>query len=185
MRAGGVDRQPGGPKTVLLCGLVEAKPLPRKPRKPGAAAARSCGDCRACCLAFEIPEVKKACNEMCRHAGSNAGEPGCKIYGHRPEVCRKFECSWKHGLAGASDRPDLLGVMFYTVDLEDGQPGLAIVETTPGAFERPRVLAMIRQYQKRKPGRILLHRAAERRFAPTSIMIEGKPLGNSAKISGA
>ena len=185
MRAGGVDRRPEGPKTVLLSGLVEAKPLPRKPRVVGIAAARECGDCRACCMVFEIPEVKKPCNEMCRFAGNGAGEPGCKVYGHRPEVCREFECSWKHGLAGASDRPDRLGVMFYTVDLADGKPGLAIVETTAGAFERPRVLAMIRQYQIRKPGRVLLRRAADRSFALTSIMIEGKPLGSVAKIVGA
>lgn len=140
------------------------------------AAARSCGDCRVCCKIFEIAEVNKPLNTMCRHAGSGSGEPGCKIYGHRPDVCRSFECSWKLGLAGEHDRPDQLGVIFYTVNLEDGGPGLAIVESTAGAFKTPRVRALIAAYQERKPGRIILRTAEERRFRQASILIEGKPL---------
>ena len=124
--------------------------------------ARECGDCRVCCTLFEIAEVNKGLNRPCRHQ-SGPGEPGCKIYGHRPQVCREFECAWKQGLSGEGDRPDRLGIMLYTVQLEDGGPGLAIVEATPGAFEKPRVREMISIYQNRKPGRIILRRAEDRR----------------------
>lgn len=158
-------------------GVVEAKGNRTKP----VSSARECGDCRVCCTLFEIAEVNKGLNRPCRHQGK-AGEPGCKIYGHRPQVCRDFECAWKQGLSGEGDRPDRLGIMFYTVQLEDGGHGLAIVEATPGAFERPRVREMISIYQNRKPGRIILRRAEDRRFKQASVLIEGKPLSEAATV---
>ena len=158
-------------------GTVEAKGNRAKPVNT----ARECGDCRVCCTLFEIAEVNKGLNRPCRHQ-SGPGEPGCKIYGHRPQVCREFECAWKQGLSGEGDRPDRLGIMLYTVQLEDGGPGLAIVEATPGAFEKPRVREMISIYQNRKPGRIILRRAEDRRFKQASVLIEGKPLSEAATV---
>ena len=97
-------------------------------------------------------------------------------------MCRKFDCAWKQGLAGDRDRPDRLGVMLYTVTLEDGGHGLAIVEAVPGAFERRRVRDLIALYQERKPGRIILRRAEDRRFTQASVLIEGKPLAEAAPV---
>ncbi len=134
-----------------------------------------------CCTIFEIPEVKKPLNTVCRHAGA-PGAPGCRIYSHRPEVCRNFECAWKLGLGGDRDRPDELGVLLYTVNLEDGLPGLAIVESTPGAFDRPRVRQMIELYQSRKPGRIILRHAEDRQFKQASVLIEGKPFSSAPTV---
>lgn len=175
----------GGVKPTKT-GILESKktrPSPARvqvrPSLP--AAARSCGDCRACCTIFEIHEVKKGLNQPCRHQGAK-GAPGCRIYAHRPEVCRNFECAWKQGLAGNHDRPDRLGIMLYTVDLEDGGHGLAIVEVSPGAFERPRVREMIALYQSRKPGRIILRRAEDHRFKQASVLIEGKPLSDATPV---
>jgi hypothetical protein len=168
---------------------VEVKPTdpapqgstPNNNHRPSVRAARECGDCRVCCTLFEIPEVHKGLNEPCRHQGAK-GEAGCKIYGHRPEVCRKFDCAWKQGLAGDHDRPDRLGVMLYTVTLEDGGHGLAIVESTPGAFKTRRVRDMIALYQSRKPGRIILRRAEDQRFKQASVLIEGKPLADAETV---
>ncbi len=175
----------GAKNLAATVGGINATPAvndsARDRRATGVQSARDCGDCRVCCTLFEIPEVKKSLNEPCRHQGASDGS-GCKIYAHRPEVCRKFDCAWKLGLAGDFDRPDRLGVMFYTVDLEDGLPGLAIVESTPGAFERPRVRDMIALYQSRKPGRIILRRAEDRRFKQASVLIEGKPLAQAVTV---
>lgn len=169
---------PGSIAQTIVAGSAALKPKDRPLEKPpvGLASARECGDCRVCCTLFAIPEVKKDLNELCRHARSGPGVPGCKIYSHRPEVCQKFECAWKQGLASDCDRPDVLGVMFYTLNLEDGLPGLAIVESTPGAFDEPRVRELISIYQARKPGRIILRAAEDQRFRQATVLIEGKPL---------
>jgi hypothetical protein len=162
---------------------VETKPTPRPAasEKP-ISDARSCGDCRVCCTLFEIPEVKKDLNSPCRHESRNPSAPGCKIYAHRPQVCRTFECAWKLGLGTNRDRPDRLGIMLYTINLEDGLPGLAIVEAHPGAFQTKRVRDMIALYQARKPGRIILRRAEDRRFKQASVLIEGKPLADAPAV---
>jgi hypothetical protein len=55
---------------------------------------RSCGKCSMCCKFFIIPEVDKAKDEWCRHC--RPGKGGCMIYDQRPDVCKTFECMWKH-----------------------------------------------------------------------------------------
>lgn len=160
-------------KSGTSASTIEAKPI---------AKARQCGDCNTCCTLFEIPEVEKPLNARCRHQSSDADRPGCGIYEQRPEVCRAFECAWKLGLGAEHDRPDRLGIMLYTVNLEDGLPGLAIVESTPGAFETKRVRELIALYQKRKPGRIIVRRAPDRRFKQASLLINGTPLETAPKV---
>ena len=41
---------------------------------------------------------------------------------------------------------------------------------------------MIALYQARKPGRIILRRAADRRFKQASVLIEGKPLAEAPAV---
>ena len=144
---------------------------------------RQCGPCRACCRVFDIPELGKALNVLCRHANADRRKPGCGIYAERPSVCREFECAWKQGLAGDGDRPDRLGVMMYVVPLADGEPGLGVVEVRPGAFETPRVAAMLAEYNRRKPGRVIVRRAAEPRFRTVGLMVEGKPVRSGASAA--
>ena len=112
------------------------RPKPREDSPAAGQTARACGECRVCCTLFEIPEVSKALNAPCRHQSDDPKRPGCKIYENRPQVCRSFECAWKLGLGVERDRPDQLGIMLYTVNLEDGLPGLAIVEATPGSDQK-------------------------------------------------
>lgn len=138
---------------------------------------RLCGGCRACCVVFKIDEVKKDLNEPCRHLKPGP-KGGCVIYDDRPQVCRSFECAWKLGLGSVGDRPDRLGILCYTVNLEDGGPGLAVVETKLGAFQQKRVRELLQRYEQRKPGRVILRQAEELRFRPASISIEGKPMNN-------
>jgi hypothetical protein len=142
----------------------------------GLAPARECGPCSICCRLPDIPELNKPIDTMCGHADPSRKAGACTIYGKRPQVCREFECAWKQGLGGDYDRPDILGVMWQTVTMPDGQPGLGVVEAKAGALESPRVRKQLRQFEKRKPGRIVVRRAHEPTFSAVGVLIEGKPL---------
>jgi hypothetical protein len=60
---------------------------------------RHCGQCSACCKAFEIGEpLRKPANTWCQHC--RPGKGGCMIYQSRPEGCKEFKCSWLSGSLG-------------------------------------------------------------------------------------
>jgi hypothetical protein len=70
---------------------------------------RDCGNCTACCMVFQIPELKKPHYVLCSHCtGSN-----CGIYDTRPDVCRWYYCLWRR-IDAMPDlaRPDRLGIVF-------------------------------------------------------------------------
>lgn len=71
---------------------------------------RTCGACRACCIAPEIPELKKPAHVPCRHLC----KAGCSIYTapERPLLCGTFRCMWLDGAFPESYRPDRLGTIF-------------------------------------------------------------------------
>jgi hypothetical protein len=118
----------------------------------------------------------KPIDTWCRHCDTESASAPCRIYADRPQVCRDFDCAWKQGLGDDLDRPDILGVMWQTVTMADGEPGLGVVEFRPGALQSPRVRRQLRVFESRKPGRIVIRRAAEARFSPVSVLIEGKPM---------
>jgi len=60
-----------------------------KPRE--AADARNCGKCNLCCKLTAIPEFNKPDNTWCEHC--EVGK-GCRIYEHRPQMCRAFFCGY-------------------------------------------------------------------------------------------
>jgi hypothetical protein len=167
------------PEPLALVTVVGRPTPPARPstRRPEAdlAPARACGPCRVCCRLPDIPELNKPLNTWCRHCDTESAESPCRIYGYRPRVCREFDCAWKQGLGGDLDRPDILGVMWQTVTMPDGEPGLGVVEFRPGALDTPRVREQLRAFEARKPGRIIIRRAHEPRFSPVSVLIEGKP----------
>lgn len=134
-----------------------------------------------CCRLPDIPEMGKPINTWCRHYDRNGAEGGCVIYDRRPDVCREFDCAWKQGLGGPLDRPDILGVMWQTVTMPDGEAGLGVVEARDGALDTPRVRRQLREFESRKPGRIVVRRAHETRFSSVTVLIEGKPLRPATK----
>lgn len=142
---------------------------------------RACGPCRVCCRLPDIPELEKPINTWCRHIDQDRTDRACSIYDHRPGVCREFDCAWKQGLGGPLDRPDILGVMWQTVTMPDGEPGLGVVEARDGALETVRVRRQLREFEGRKPGRIIVRRAHETRFSSVTVLIEGKPLRPAMK----
>lgn len=67
-----------------------------------------CGECTACCCAFNINEVESAKREQCQYA-----ENGCQIYAVRPFVCQRYECAWLTQPNVHIDlRPDKCGAIF-------------------------------------------------------------------------
>ena len=141
-----------------------------------------CGPCRVCCRLPDIPELNKPINTWCRHIDLESDDAPCRIYDHRPDVCRAFDCAWKQGLGGEHDRPDKLGVMWQIVTLGDGKPGLGVVEARAGALDSPRVRRQLHDFEKKKPGRVIIRLAHEPRFSPVSVLIEGKPLTAEAEV---
>lgn len=81
--------------------------------------ARACGDCSACCLTHEIPEIKKPAGKPCPHYAPGSG---CKIYDRRPQSCSEFRCDWLKGGIIESCRPDRNGVVFDSCT-RDGTSG--------------------------------------------------------------
>lgn len=142
---------------------------------PNLVAGRACGDCRMCCKLPDIPELAKPIDTWCRHADLDRPDGGCKIYNDRPAVCRSFACGWLKGLGQERDRPDRLGVMWQPIQMPDGRPGLAFVESEPGALGKPRVRRWLEQFNRSHPGRIAVRRFEEPRLAAVELRVNGRP----------
>lgn len=67
-----------------------------------------CGECTACCYAFQVDEVDKGPCQECKY-----NDNGCTIYETRPQTCKDYECAWL-GQPDAPEelRPDKCGVIF-------------------------------------------------------------------------
>lgn len=77
-------------------------------------AARTCGECVACCkvLKIDVPEFHKPEGVLCQHCSSH----GCGIYQIRYDVCRGFFCVWRqHADLEDGFRPDRLGILLQAV----------------------------------------------------------------------
>ena len=145
---------------------------------------RTCGECRVCCKLPDIEALGKPINTWCKHADLKRAGGGCGIYDKRPQTCREFSCAWLSGLGEDRDRPDHLGVMYQVVEMPDGRSGLGVVEYREGALESHRVRAQIEQFEKTKPGRVVIRKAAEARFRAVELTVGGKatsPAGDPAK----
>ena len=69
---------------------------------------RSCGDCKACCIAVpvDLRDGKKPANVRCKHLCSK----GCSIYATRPRPCVAWSCKWLMDEdAAGMRRPDKSG----------------------------------------------------------------------------
>lgn len=92
---------------------------------------RTCGPCSECCYVLGVHEVDKRDWAHCKHERrSSAGV--CGIYKSRPESCATFQCVWLAGQLEKKDRPDRLGIVFATADMDVRQIVIAYVRK-PGA----------------------------------------------------
>lgn len=94
--------------------------------------ARECGSCSECCYAFGVHELGKPTFAPCEHI--RAGEHGsCGVYETRPPSCRDFSCLWLQGQLEEEHRPDKVGIVFATADLEEDLTVLLAYVNKPGA----------------------------------------------------
>lgn len=76
---------------------------------------RKCGECKACCTAIAVKELRKPFMAHCEHEC----QKGCNVYESRPDSCRGYECGWLIGLGPIEHRPDKIGgVIHHEVDEE-------------------------------------------------------------------
>ena len=105
---------------------------------------RQCGDCTACCVTANVPELQKLEYTPCKHLCGT----GCAVYPDRPTTCRLYQCLWllNHKKAPLDDemRPDRWGLV---LDVEETNNGLylRVWEVSPGAWDRPGVAWRIRK----------------------------------------
>jgi len=100
---------------------------------------RTCGECRACCMAFDVGALNKPAGAACPHLQA---ESGCGIYPDRPDACRAFACGWLRDTTWTDDeRPDRLGLIVVPEDQDSAfasaaaVPLLVAYELRPGAHE--------------------------------------------------
>lgn len=72
-----------------------------------------CGPCTACCTLVPVAELDKRSFTRCaRLQPAAATSPGCRIYGARPESCRRWSCQWLTEGWDEDLRPERCGVIF-------------------------------------------------------------------------
>lgn len=93
---------------------------------------RECGDCEVCCVALNVPDLKKSAGVACRFL--NKPGHGCSLHGTslQANVCRDWQCFWKKGYLHKDHRPDRIGFVSY---MNGEGTAMSIVETIPGAIK--------------------------------------------------
>ncbi len=77
---------------------------------------RKCGECRACCTAIAVKELRKPFMAHCEHEC----DKGCAIYKTKPDSCSGYECGWLLGMGHIEDRPDRIGGVIHHETDEHG-----------------------------------------------------------------
>lgn len=72
---------------------------------------KTCGECRACCIAAQVVEINKPSNVLCPNYDESSCK--CKIYQTRPLECSNFNCLWlSQEQIPDNLRPDRCGMLF-------------------------------------------------------------------------
>ncbi len=114
---------------------------------------RTCGECSACCTAFDVGALEKPAGAPCPHLQRGGG---CGIYPDRPASCRDFACGWLTDEMWTEDeRPDRLGVIFVLAEQgaafarsADG-PLLVAYELRPGALDSTDAAPLLTRLSRR------------------------------------
>lgn len=118
---------------------------------------RSCGECVACCVYYNIDEVsfkKKAftpCQKLAEQPDmeeeptkgryTSTTDKNCTIHDseEKPAVCNDFNCYWLLGNGDEEDRPDKIGIVIdRSKKIENAHEAKALwrgAEDTPEAIE--------------------------------------------------
>lgn len=138
-----------------------AKPCGKRKLKMRGAPSRNCGECEACCWALGVDEIQLANFVHCEHQRSiNPEAPGpadygCRAYGERPRLCRRYRCEWLagmmfHGIPPESLRPDKCGVIFHGMKGTVWGMILIATEAFPDGFQHPMAQYLLDAIQKQR-----------------------------------
>ena len=144
------------------------RPVRMKPGSPRTR--RRCGNCTACCLVLQVPELGKPRDIACPHAGN-----GCKDYDHRPASCRSYRCMWLDGFLDQRDKPNRIGIVLDRPDvMVSGEiwsdiPSVMIRVVHPGAKLARRAKEIINTLAERKA--VLLARGDDRKLKGPAALV--------------
>ena len=119
---------------------------------------RTCGDCKACCIALPIEALNKPAGAACVHVQElrPVGAPGlCGRHTDLPAACAAFRCLWLEGDLSGQDRPDRSGLILWALP-EYGTPTAS--EVRPGAADALRGREILRRLEQSTGLRIEVHR---------------------------
>lgn len=145
---------------------------------------RQCGECKACCVSFRVPELEKPENVPCKHLC----EIGCGIHATRPQVCRGYECLWLQGALGEGMRPDKSGLILSLAEAGnelERTTGIALIvamEVTPGSSQSELAKALI---EKLSRVRLVVLKIGDKRtlYGPADLVELAYPLLERLTIS--
>lgn len=111
-----------------------------------AVAGRTCGTCTQCCKALAIRELDKPANRWCSHCEPGAG---CRIYGDRPDPCRRFACGWLVHPLPDELRPDRCKVVMFEPAATPHILALHVDPDFPDAWRQKSIAALVRAYVRK------------------------------------
>ena len=107
---------------------------------------KPCNGCTVCCEVYEIAELGKLPNTVCKHGTRN----GCAAYGDRPLVCQGFFCVWQK----LSYWPDFMwpkrSGFVLTLSFIENRAAIAVHLTKRGVqnWRRPKYYELILKYYR-------------------------------------
>jgi len=139
---------------------------------------KTCGECSACCIAFDVGALEKPAGVPCPHLQA---EGCCGIYPERPDSCRAFACGWLTDATWSNDeRPDRLGVIVVPADQDSAfassaaVPLLVAYELRPGALASSDTEPLLKRLSRHRLVALVRHGWERRNREPSGFIGESE-----------
>jgi hypothetical protein len=150
---------------------------------------RTCGECSACCVAFDVGALEKPAGVPCPHLRA---EGGCGIYPRRPDSCRAFACAWLTNVTWPDEeRPDRLGVVVAPADEHSAFASSAAIphfvayELRPGALDSIHAEPLLKRLSRQRLVAVVRHGWEHRDREPSGFIGESEPVEPSSQPTGS